>query len=168
MKHVFKLIIFVACLSVASGAWATTSLAIGDALPDYLGKDQDGNEIHLSDNKGKVVIISFWASWCKPCLKELPVLESIQNKLGTDTIKVVAINYKESRSQFNAIKRKLSELSLTLGHDRRGLLGEKFGVEGIPHLFIVGKDGTLAYQNVGYGDAVVDKLVVALNNILSS
>ena len=96
-------------------------------------------------------------------LKELTVLENIQEKLGDDKIKVIAINYKESRKQFRHIKKQLASLSLTLTHDKRGNIGNKFGVKGIPNLFIVGKNGLLVYHSVGYGKSSIDKIVKVLN-----
>ncbi len=95
-------------------------------------------------------------------------MEGIQQQIGVDKVKVVAINYKESRKQYRHIKKKLSNLALTLTHDKRGNLGNKFGVGGIPHLFIVGKNGKLIYQNVGYGDTSMDSIVKVLNKELSS
>jgi thioredoxin-related protein len=103
-------------------------------------------------------------------LKELPILEEIQTTLGKDKIQVVAVNFKESRKQYRSIKKQLSALALTLTltHDKRGNLGSKFGVEGIPHLFIVGKNGELIYQSVGYGDSSREKIVNILNKELSN
>jgi thiol-disulfide isomerase/thioredoxin len=148
--------------------YAETVVEIGEQPPNFLGRDSDGNDVTLEDNKGKIVVISFWASWCSPCLKELPVLENIQNKIGTDKIKVVAINFKENRKQYKRIVKTLSSLKLTLTHDKRGSIGRKFGVEAIPNLFIIDKNGELAFHNVGYGDSSIDKIVVILNKLLST
>ncbi len=147
---------------------AETVLEIGESPPNFLGRDSDGNDVTLDDNKGKIVVISFWASWCSPCLKELPILENIQNKIGTDKIKVVAINFKENRKQYKKIVKMLSSLKLTLTHDKRGSIGRKFGVEAIPNLFIIDKNGELAFHNVGYGDSSIDEIVGVLNKLLSS
>ncbi|WP_170246284.1 TlpA family protein disulfide reductase [Colwellia hornerae] len=161
------LLILLLTLAVPNAS-ALSKLAIGDIPPNYLGEDSEGLDVNLTDHKGKIVIISFWASWCAPCLKELPMLEDIQARLGKEKINVIAVNFKESRKQYRHIKRKLSALALTLTHDKRGLLGSKFGVEGIPHLFIVGRKGTLIYQSVGYGDSSRKKIVTILNQELSS
>jgi len=147
---------------------AETVLELGDVPPDFLGKDSNGDAVTLKDHKGKVVVISFWASWCSPCLKELPILENIQNKVGTDKIKVIAINFKENSKKYSKIKKLLSSLNLTLTHDKRGTIGKTFGVEAIPNLFIVGKNGELVFHNVGYGDSSIDKIVKVLNQQLSS
>lgn len=146
---------------------AKVELNYGDTPPNFLGRDKNGNDVTLEDHKGKLVIISFWASWCPPCLKELPVLESIQQHLGTDKIKVVAINHKEDRRVYRKLRRTLSALHLTLTHDRLGSIGKKFGVKGIPSLFIVGKSGKLVYRATGYGDSTIDQLSAVINQQLS-
>lgn len=144
-----------------------SALEIGDDAPPYLGKDPDGQKIDITDFAGKLVVVSFWATWCKPCLEELPVLENIQNHLGYDKVKVVAVNFKEDRRQFKRVSKRLSELKLTLTHDGRGFIGKKYGVTVIPHLFLVDKTGKLAFQQRGYGDAALEKLVDALNEQLA-
>ncbi len=146
---------------------AATALELGDVPSDYLGKDSNGDAVSLKDHKGKIVVISFWASWCPPCLKELPILENIQNKVGEDKVKVIAINFKEDRKKYRKITKLLSSLNLTVTHDKRGTIGKKFGVEAIPNLFIVGKNGELVFHNVGYGDSSIDEIVKVINQQLS-
>ena len=158
------IIILIAVFSLNINAEAV--LELGDLPPDFLGKDSNGDIVTLKDHKGKVVVISFWASWCPPCLKELPILENIQNKIGTDKIKVIAINYKEERKKYRKIKKLLSSLNLTLTHDKRGVIGKKFGVEVIPNLFIVGKNGELVFHSIGYRDSSIDEIVKVLNQQL--
>ncbi len=162
-----RIIILIAALT-SLNINAEVTLEIGDIPPNYLGRDNDGNDVNLEEHKGKIVVISFWASWCSPCLKELPILENIQNKIGTEKIKVVAINFQEGRKQYRKIKKHLSALKLTLTHDKRGKIGERFGVEAIPNLFIVGKDGKIIFHNVGYNESSIDKIVKVLNEQFSS
>lgn len=80
---------------------AETILDLGDIPPNFLGRDSNGDDVILEDHKGKIVVISFWTSWCTPCLKELPILENIQNKVGTDKVKVIAINFKEDKKKIS-------------------------------------------------------------------
>ncbi len=153
------------CIFPVSAKKNIVNLSEGDTPPHYLGKTASGEKINLEDLKGKVVIISFWASWCKPCLQELPVLDSIQKKLG-DKIKIIAINYKQDRKLYRKIRHKLRDISLTMLSDPMGSLGKKFGVKAIPNMFLISKDGTIAYHGVGYGEESLGKIIKKLNKEL--
>lgn len=74
----------------------------GDVPPDEFGKTPKGKSISGSGQAGKVVVVTFWASWCGPCLQEIPVLESVQKTLGEDRVAVIAVNSKEDRDTHNA------------------------------------------------------------------
>ena len=140
----------------------------GDIPPDYLGYDSNGEKVRVSDHKGKIVVVTFWATWCPPCLKELPVLERLQRRLGPDLIKVVAVNYKESKKKFRLIKDAFTDSSITLTHDKKNRIGKKYGVDAIPHLIIIGKDGKISYQARGYGEGSIDMLVEKINQHLKT
>ena len=142
-------------------------LKMGDLAPAYLGRDRDGEEVNLENMRGKVTVVSFWATWCPPCLKELPVLENIQGQVGKDKLEVVAVNFKEPRKHFNKIKKKLANLKLTLTHDRKGRISKKYGVTALPHVLIIDKQGKIIYQNLGYGEKGVMELVAKLNELLA-
>ena len=150
--------------ALPAGAANSTGPKVGDAPPvDELGKDASGNRIRLSDYRGKIVIISFWASWCGPCRKELPVLASIQKSGTRDKIAVFAVNWQESHDRFLQIRRALKTDDLTLVSDERGYYGSKYGVSGIPHMVIIGRDGRVAAVHVGYGEGEIPVLVDEIN-----
>ncbi len=86
-------------LACATAANAAAALMPGDKAPDNLGISRDGNPIKVSDFKGAVVVASFWASWCGPCKKELPVLEALQQRLAPELLRVVTVNIEE-RDEF--------------------------------------------------------------------
>lgn len=140
---------------------------VGDTPPDDLGKFE-GNRILLSDNPGTVRIVTFWATWCPPCRKELPVLAQMQNNVGTEELQVYAVNYKESPRVVKKLRRQLPDTDVVFLSDRKGLVGEAYGVGGIPHMVIIGKDGKIAYRHVGYADSVIDRLIEELNTLLAA
>jgi thiol-disulfide isomerase/thioredoxin len=140
-------------------------LRVGDVVPDDLGRDASGNRVHLSDYRGKLVIVSFWASWCGPCRKELPVLATIQKKGTHDKIAIFAVNWRESADQFRQIKRVFKDIDLTLVSDESGRFGREYGVNGIPHMVIIGRDGRIAAVHVGYGESEIPALVDEINSL---
>ncbi|MFM1571556.1 MAG: TlpA family protein disulfide reductase [Porticoccaceae bacterium] len=143
-------------------------LKVGDIPPDYLGLDSSAEKVLLSDNKGKIVVVTFWATWCPPCLKELPVLERLQRRLGPDLIRVIAVNHRESKKKFRLIKKAFNGSPITLTYDRGNRISKKYGVEAIPHLIIIGKDGKISYQARGYGESSIDMLVEKINQHLQT
>jgi len=136
------------------------------APTNYLGKDREGNKVNLDELKGKIVVVSFWISWCEICKTELAILENLQNKIGKDLIKVVAINFKNNRGQYTKMKNQLSDFNITLTHDKFEKISKKFGVESAPHLFIIGKDGKIIFNREKYNKTPVNDIVEVIKKEL--
>jgi thiol-disulfide isomerase/thioredoxin len=122
--------------------------------------------VRLADYRGKVVVISFWASWCAPCMKELPVLIGIQKQATRDNLIVLSVNWRENYGKFISIKNALGNADLTLISDRNGGIGLAYDVTAIPHMIVIGKDGKIASIHVGYSDAELPGIVDELNEIM--
>lgn len=163
MRILAFILFFSLPLQVYSKSKKLVSIKVGETPPSYLGIDKNGDRVELAELKGKIVIVSFWASWCSPCMKELPILENVQRKLGTDKIRVIAVNYKERRKQFRHIKRKLSHLELTITSDEHGSIGRSYGVKSVPNLYMIAADGTVLMHKIGYGEKTIDSIVEMLN-----
>ncbi|NEP63876.1 MAG: TlpA family protein disulfide reductase, partial [Symploca sp. SIO2G7] len=85
---------------------------------DYLGRSPEKEDFRLSDFRGKIVVLSFWASWCKPCLKELPLLEVMKREDKNDELTIVALNYGERRQKFlRFLKKWKIEREMLMLHD---------------------------------------------------
>lgn len=163
-----KNVLLAALLIWASNANAVPEL--GEVPAAYLGYDIEGEKIYLDSYLGKVVVVSFWASWCAPCLQELPVLNAFQKEAGAELMQVFAVNYKESKRHYRKVQKAISEPlpELIFTHDDKGYIGKKYGVEGLPNLFVIGKDGKIFYHSVGFGESSIDKLVTVLNEAISA
>ncbi|WP_404613219.1 TlpA family protein disulfide reductase [Rhodanobacter hydrolyticus] len=134
----------------------------GDTPPDALGTTQEGKEVTVSSLRGKVVVVSLWATWCGYCMKEMPVLAKFQS-LATQRglpLQVVSINYREDRHVFVNTVRVLRPLlpGLLMTWDRDGTLGKPYGTaRGIPVMVMLHRDGTIAHVHVGYGEDMLDR-----------
>jgi thiol-disulfide isomerase/thioredoxin len=153
------------CAALAFPVCAKQKLQVGDVPPETLGKASTGGRVNLNDYRDKIVIISFWASWCAPCRKELPVLAAIQKKATRDKIAVFAVNWKESDDRYRAIIKLLKDIDLTLVSDENGYLGSEYAVKAIPHMIIIGRDGRIAAIHVGYGESEIPSLVKEINGL---
>lgn len=143
------------------------TLAIGSVPEDELGKDLQGNKIRISDYHGKVVIVSFWASWCGPCRRELPVLAGVVKQVGPDHLQVIAINYKDEYEPFKYVVKVLKDYPITFLRDSTSRTARKFEVSGIPRMIVIGRDGKVAADHTGYGEGSIPELVDELNKLLA-
>lgn len=137
-----------------------STLKVGDLPPQKLTW-----QVNLSDYRGKIVIISFWASWCPPCRKELPILAAIQKQATRDKLVVFAFNWREDEDRFWQLRRALNGLGLTLLSDSAGNIGRQYGVNALPHMVIIGRDGRVAAIHVGYDDSEIPILVDEINSL---
>jgi thiol-disulfide isomerase/thioredoxin len=150
------------CLLAAAAGASGAELKQGDAPPDYVGKTLGGDPVLLSQHADKAVVISFWATWCKYCLKELPILDGI-GKLGKGRVAVIAINT-EDRDMFRKVQRTLKDnVNMQLAYDPDRKAQAAFGVNGIPHMVIIGRDGKIAGVFRGYGEESLDAIVDTIN-----
>ena len=158
----------VLCLHLpAQAAEAEGGLGPGDKARPQLGVTLDGTTVDLAEGAGKVQVVTFWATWCAPCLKEIPVLEGLQRTVK-DRLRVVAVNI-EDRAQFRKALRAFenSKFTLTLAHDYNKASSTAYGVKGIPHMVIVGKDGRILNVHKGYNDEALEPLMAEINAAMS-
>jgi thiol-disulfide isomerase/thioredoxin len=117
----------------------------------FSGPTLDARHLSLTDLRGKVIVINFWASWCLECRPEMPVLEGLHRELASRGLAIVGINAREDKQ---TIGRYAKELGLTfpLVLDRGGKNNRLYGVIGLPTTFVVGRDGRAVAFGVGPRD----------------
>jgi thiol-disulfide isomerase/thioredoxin len=138
----------------------------GDTPPDALGKDLEGNEQTVGLHRGKVLIVTFWASWCGPCRRELPVLGQFQRAVGKDALEVVAINVKEPRKDYLGVIRANRDLDLTWVHDSSGATSARYGVNALPNMFIIDREGKVAHVHRGYSEESLPVFIREISDLL--
>jgi thiol-disulfide isomerase/thioredoxin len=105
-------------------------------------KDMNGNNISLSDFKGKIVFLNFWTTWCPTCRIEMPSMEKLQQKFKNKDFAMVTINLQESASQVKAFFEEF-KLTFTALLDSNGEVGASFGIRAIPTTYILDKTGRI-------------------------
>ncbi len=124
----------------------------------------DGRKVNLSDHLGKdAVLLDFWAVWCPPCRKSIPALASIAQEYGPRGLAVYAVNQQDSPDAVrNFLKSEHANLPVLM--DPESVVGNLYGVSGIPKMVLIDHSGTVTLVQTGYGpgsDRTIRKAVEA-------
>ncbi len=145
---------------------ASPLLQPGGAAPPSFGSTSNGTEIRAENLTGKIVIATFWASWCAPCRQEISILARIRKAVSTLNMEIVAINFGEERRVFLQASKKLEATGLTITHDRNLHLSRPLGIKGIPFMLLIDSNGKIKHVHQGFGDQSLDTLVDEINAML--
>jgi peroxiredoxin len=123
----------------------------GAMPPSFSGRTLDARPLSMTALRGKVIVANFWASWCRECRPEMPVLERLHRELASRGLAIIGIN---AREDTDAVGRYARELGLTfpLVLDPDGKINALYGVIGLPTTFVVGRDGRAVAFAVGPRD----------------
>lgn len=161
-------------LAVATPASATPANAVsppalvtGDSPPTQLGKDKHGDAVDLTAYRGKVVVVTFWASWCGYCLQELPALNDLQHQTGDQWLKIIAVNVEDSMRVYRPMLRQMKDYDLVMSRDPDGTIAKGYGVKGYPNLWMIDPQGHVASHHVGYGADSLNAIIVEIKRLLT-
>lgn len=117
--------------------------------PDFTLKNGAGENIRLAEQRGKVVMLNFWASWCGPCRKEMPLLDEMYQRYNKVGFELYGINVEKDTG---AAKKLLKDLKVTLPvlYDPEGKVSKLYKVDAMPTTVMIDKNGEIRYINRGY------------------
>jgi peroxiredoxin len=145
-KMVLLLTLVLACLTGVSGALAVTSK--GQAA-NFTLKSSSGENIRLSEYRGQVVLINFWASWCGPCRQEMPHLDSIQQKYQGMGFTVFGVNVEQDRAMADKVLRDIP-VTFPILYDSDNEVSQTYDVDAMPTTVLVDRNGEIRYMHRGY------------------
>ena len=154
--------------TVAGAKTGTAAPTTGSVPPALLGKDRDGDVVDLGAYRGKVVVVTFWASWCGYCLKELPALNELQRQAGDQWLKIIAVNVKDDTAAYRAMLRQMHDYTLVMTRDRNGAIAEGYGVSAYPNLWMIDPQGRVASHHMGYGEGSMQAIIDEIKRLLTT
>ncbi|MDR2478561.1 MAG: redoxin domain-containing protein [Treponema sp.] len=126
-----------------------------------------GTNQRLSDLRGKVVFLNFWATWCGPCRMEMPSMEAVYQRLKDQGFAILAVNVGESRDQVAPFMRE-TKLSFPAALDEKGIIGGHYGVQALPTTYILDRRGLIVARMVGSIDWNQPGIIAAFESLLAN
>ena len=170
MKSIFALIVLAflvfspAACKKKEGGVEVIPLSTGDAAPDFISKDVNGNTVRLSDYKGKVVLVDFWATWCPPCRELTPVLNKIYEKYNDKGFVVLALTPEENTNIIKSYIKENNVIYPVLITDMETT--RQYGVISIPASFLISRDGRVAEKHLGATWNIMQELSSEIERLL--
>ena len=130
---------------------------------DFNGELNDGSNINLKDYHHRFVLLNFWATWCVPCLKEMPDLEKAYQKLGSKKLIVLAVGMGEDKSSISRFSKK-HEFTFPMIADTTLEIARLYGVENIPITYLINPEGVIIGRALGIRDWASPKLIDFLDS----
>jgi peroxiredoxin len=136
-----------------------TPLDVGSRAPDYTARTLTGEPLALSRFRGEVVLLNVWATWCAPCVREMPALQRLHEDLSADGLRIVAVSVDaaptlggEGDGEFTAVVNDFINrfgLTFTVLHDPTGKIQRTYQTQGLPSTFIIDREGRIRRKVMG-------------------
>jgi cytochrome c biogenesis protein CcmG/thiol:disulfide interchange protein DsbE len=158
MKKNFVLIIFIAAavLLVVSlipkGQRGLRIIGEGDRAPDFSLTALDGKQVSLPDLRGKIVMVHFWATWCPPCVDEIPTIDKLYRTLSGKDFAILAVSVDEGGAGAVASFMQRNGLALPALIDPAGSVAKRYGTFKFPETYIIDRAGIVKYKVIGPRD----------------
>jgi len=156
-------------IALVFSVFAASSLASsgmeGQPAPDFALKSSTGENLRLSEFRGDVVMINFWATWCGPCRQEMPLLDELYSRYQRVGFNLLGVNIDDDSRR---AMRMIEELGVKFPvlFDARKEVSELYEVEAMPVTVIVDREGTVRYIHHGYKPGYEDKYLDQIRSLL--
>jgi thiol-disulfide isomerase/thioredoxin len=131
---------------------ASVGVQAGQTAPDFTLKDLNGHPVTLSQFKGKVVVLNFWATWCPPCRAEMPSMERLNEVYGSKDFVILAVNVEEDGKETVKAFLEKNPHNFTILLDSELKAQDLYGVYQFPETFIINKKGQVVERVIGAVD----------------
>ena len=137
----------------------------GGATPALTLKNLAGKDVRLDDFRGRTVIVNFWATWCTPCVEEMPSLQRLRDRMAPDGVEVIAVNLQENAARIQPFIERLG-ITFSVVRDHDGSARNAWGVGVFPTSFVIGPNRQIAWWvkgEIDWDDARVESRLRSLH-----
>jgi peroxiredoxin len=161
-RHLSSMVVIVLIGSLGALIWVNrdrfTPLDVGSRAPDYTAYTLDGDTVALSSFSGDVVLLNIWATWCLPCVREMPALQRLHEELQPQGLRVVAVSVDAPSGVLGAFGQPGGDvaefrdrfgLTFDVLHDPAGRIQAQYQVNGLPTTFVIDREGRIRRKVLG-------------------
>lgn len=165
--HPHRILSIVAALSLFLIYLFPIAAGAAEPAPQISFSTMDGKTINLSDLKGSVTYVDFWATWCPPCRKSFPWMQEMHERYSDMGLKIIAVSLDNKGS---LVERFLKEypVDFIIAHDPKSTSAKAFKVQAMPSSYLIDKAGNITVTHLGFRDSDKDKLEKAMKSLLLS
>ena len=162
-RPLFSRCILTGLLSLFLTGMAKAPPLVGGPAPYFELNNLAGQTLKLSDFRGKFVVLNFWATWCVPCIKEMPELQKVHRLSGENNIRIIGVNLSESKKRVAKFAHD-HQLSFPILLDGFGNTSEKYKVKSLPVTYFISPDGIIREEIFG-GNLTKEMIETKINQI---
>ncbi len=169
LRNCLIIILFVISLTLPGFGQNYDVVQKGQKVPEFTINLKDGSQVNIADYEGKIVLINFFATWCGPCLKEMPFLQKdVWEKFGDkDNFKLLAIGRGHDLGEVTSFKES-RKLEFPVYGDKDKSIYGKFATGYIPRNYIIDANGKIVYSSVGFSEEEFEKMLDLLERLIAN
>jgi peroxiredoxin len=142
-----------------------TAVEVGKSAPIFTVRTLDGKAIDLDKLKGKVILLNFFATWCRPCMEEMPHIEQLQKRYGNSDLVIISIGREHQLAELE-IFNQTKGFTFNIAADPDRKIFEMYAEKMIPRNYVIDRRGFLSFQNSGFNHDDFSKMVEAIEKEL--
>jgi cytochrome c biogenesis protein CcmG/thiol:disulfide interchange protein DsbE len=158
--------LLIAALALGGLAVAVAADLTGEAAPDFVLKSVSGKNYRLSEYRGQVVLVSFWASWCGECRSQLEGLTGLYQRIAGSDLEMLAVSLDRERRQVTEAAQALG-VGFPALHDLGGEVGKQYDVDKLPYVVLIDRDGFVRSEFIGYSRGEEEQYLERARELLS-
>lgn len=140
-------------------------VSVGDKAPSFQLTTDKGTKISRSDFGGKVLVINFWATWCPPCVEEMPSLQAMAQRLGPKGLVVLGVSVDRNEASYKRFVQR-NGLQFETSRDPGANISAEYGTFKYPETYVIGRDGTVLQKHIGPRDWMDPDLLKSIESLL--
>jgi peroxiredoxin len=164
MMKIKNVLLGIVCCAVSAASLASSGLT-GQAAPDFALKSSSGENLRLSEYRGDVVMVNFWATWCGPCRQEMPLLDELYSRYQRVGFSLLGVNIDDNSSKAMDMVNELG-VSFPVLFDARKEVSKLYEVGAMPVTVLIDREGTVRYVHHGYKPGYEDKYLEQIRSLL--